>query len=239
MPALPIGDCIKFGWETFKRRPGILIGAFALVILISAIPGILTPHPEVVQGQPPPPPSPFAIVMGLISLLVNFLVALGFTNFSLHAHDNIETVTIGDLWNPAPVWRFLGAELLMVLVFFVASLLLAIPVAVLWFISAKLAIFIGVPLVLIPIIILGLGLTFAPYLIVDRGMQPVGSLKESWRITDGNKWRIFLLGLALLGINILGVLAIVIGVLVSVPITLLAVVHAYRFLQAAAGPTPA
>jgi uncharacterized membrane protein len=216
MPALPIGDCIKFGWETFKRRPWMLIGAFALTVLISAIPGILTPHPEIVQGQPPPPPTPFALVMSLISIVVSFLVGLGLTNFSLRAHDNIETVTIADLWNPDPIWRFLGAELL-----------------------AALIIFVGMLLVVIPGIIASLGLGFVPYLVVDRGMRPVESLKESWRITNGNKWRIFLLGLALLGVNLIGVLLLGIGVLASVPITMLAVVHAYRFLQAAAGSAPA
>jgi uncharacterized membrane protein len=216
MPALPIGDCIKFGWETFKRRPWMLIGAFALTVLISAIPGILTPHPEIMQGQPPPPPTPFALVMSLISIVVSFLVGLGLTNFSLRAHDNIETVTIADLWNPDPIWRFLGAELL-----------------------AALIIFVGMLLVVIPGIIASLGLGFVPYLVVDRGMRPVESLKESWRITNGNKWRIFLLGLALLGVNLIGVLLLGIGVLASVPITMLAVVHAYRFLQAAAGSAPA
>jgi uncharacterized membrane protein len=216
MPALPIGDCIKFGWETFKKRTWILIGAFALTVLISAIPGILTPHPEIVQGQPPPPPTPFALVMSLISIVVSFLVGLGLTNFSLRAHDNIETVTIADLWNPDPIWRFLGAELL-----------------------AALIIFVGMLLVVIPGIIASLGLGFVPYLVVDRGMRPVESLKESWRITNGNKWRIFLLGLALLGVNLIGVLLLGIGVLASVPITMLAVVHAYRFLQAAAGSAPA
>ncbi len=216
MPALPIGDCIKFGWETFKRRPGILIGALALAVLISALPGALTPHPDVLPGQPPPPPSPFAIVMGLIGIVINFLVGLGLTNFALRAHDNVESVSLGDLWNPAPIWRFLGAELLAALIIIVGFLLLVIP---------------G--------IIASLGLGFTPYIVVDRGLGPVESLKESWRITNGNKWRILLLGLALIGINILGVIALIVGLLVSVPITLLAVVHAYRFLQAAAPPAPA
>ena len=66
---------------------------------------------------------------------------------------------------------------------------------------------------MIPGIIASLGLGFATYLVVDRGMQPVASLKESWRITKGNKWRIFLLGLALTGVNILGALALVVGLL--------------------------
>jgi uncharacterized membrane protein len=216
MPALPIGDCIKFGWETFKKRPWILIGAFVLVVLISIIPGLLTPHPEIVEGQPPPPPTPFALVMGLISLAVSFLVSLGLVNFSLRAHDNIQTATIADLWHPSPIWRFLGAQLLVFLIVFVGLLLLVIP---------------G--------IIASLGLGFAQYLVVDRGMRPVESLKESWRITKGNKGRILLLGLALLGLNLLGAIALGIGVLVTAPLTLLALVHAYRFLQAPAGSAPA
>lgn len=216
MPALPIGDCIKFGWEMFKKRPGILIGAFALVVLVGAIPGILTPHPEVVQGQPPPSPTPFAIVMQIIGLIVNLFVTLGLTNFALRAHDDLSSVTIGDLWNPAPFWRFLGAEVL-----------------------AALVIFVGLLLLVVPGIIASLGLSFAPYIAVDTALGPVDAVKESWRITKGNKWRIFLLGLALLGINVLGIIVVFVGLLVSVPITLLAVVHAYRFLQAAAGPAPA
>ena len=35
MPALPIGDSIKFGWETFKKRPSMLIGALPLVGLLA------------------------------------------------------------------------------------------------------------------------------------------------------------------------------------------------------------
>ena len=58
MPTLSIGECIRFGWETFKKRPGILIGAFVLTMLIPSIPGILVPSPEVAPGVPPPPPRP-------------------------------------------------------------------------------------------------------------------------------------------------------------------------------------
>jgi hypothetical protein len=38
MPVLSIGECIKFGWETFKRRPWILIGGFLITMLVPSIP---------------------------------------------------------------------------------------------------------------------------------------------------------------------------------------------------------
>ena len=240
MPALPIGDCIKFGWETFKKRPWIFIGGILLFYLVCAIPGMFLPHPQPPQpGVPPPPPSALALVILLVYLAVSFLAQVGLTNFALRAHDNIETVTIGDLWNPAPIWRFIGAVQLIFLIFFVGTLLLMVPIFVVSLISQRLGLFVGVPLIVIPLVIVSLCLMFVPYLIVDRGLRPIRSLKESWRITDGNRWRIFLFWLALIGLNLLGVIALVVGLFVTVPITLLALVHAYRFLQAAAGSAPA
>jgi uncharacterized membrane protein len=60
-------------------------------------------------------------------------------------------------------------------------------------------------------------------------------LKESWRITNGNKWQLFLFGLVLIGLNLVGLLALVVGLLVTAPITWLAATHAYRTLASQAG----
>ena len=137
--------------------------------------------------------------------MVSIFVALGLTTFSLRAHDNIQGVQIADLWNPGPFWRFLGAHILTVI-----------------------AVAIGFLLLVVPGIILAIGLSFVPYLVVDRGLGPIEALKESWRITKGHKWQLLLLLLALVGINLLGVLALIVGIFVTVPITMLAFAHAYR-----------
>ena len=212
MPTFSIGDCIRFGWETFKKRPGILIGAFVLTMLIPSIPGILFPSPEVMPGVPPPPPTNAALIAALASLVLGIFTAMGMTTLALRAHDDIANVTIGDLWNPQPFWRFLGAQFLVAIIIFVGLLLLIVP---------------G--------IIAALGLLFVLYVVIDRGAGPINALKESWRITNGNKWQLFLFGLALMGLNLLGLLALVIGVLVTAPITWLAVTHAYRTLASQAG----
>lgn len=211
MSAFSIGDCIRFGWETFKKRPGILIGAFLLTALIPALPGLLVPGPEVVPGAPPPPPSGAQMVASLVSIVLSILTTLGATTFALRAHDDIGRVRLADLWNPQPFWRFLGAELL-----------------------AGIIIFIGFLLLVVPGIIAAIGLGFAPYSVIDRGKGPVEALKDSWNITKGHKGQLFLFGLALLGLNLLGVIALVVGVLVTIPMTWLAVTHAYRALRAQA-----
>jgi uncharacterized membrane protein len=209
MRTLSIGDCIRFGWETFKQRPGILIGAFALVMLIPAIPHILVPGPEAVPGQPLPTPTLAQSLATIVSAVLGVFATIGATTFSLRAHDNIAAVEIGDLWNPQPFWRFLGAEIL-----------------------GAIIIFFGLLLLIVPGIIAALGLGMVPFAVIDRGAGPIDALKESWRITKGHKGQLALLGLALLGLNLLGILALVVGLLVTVPITWLTITHAYRTLSA-------
>lgn len=211
MPTFSVGDCIRFGWETFKQRPGILIGAFLLTMVIPAIPGVLFPGPEVLPNQPPPPPSAPDIIASLVGLVLGIFASLGATTFSLRAHDDVAGVTLTDLWNPQAFWRYLGNSILLCIAVFVGFFLLIVP---------------GI------IIITGYGL--APYAVIDRGMGPIEALKESWHITKGYKWQLLLLFLAIIGINLLGLLALAVGVLVSGPVTWLALAHAYRTLQARA-----
>ncbi len=145
-------------------------------------------------------------------MVLSIFAHLGAVLFSLRAHDDIEHVQIGDLWNPAPFWRFLGTEIIF-----------------------SIAVFVGLLLLVVPGIILALGFGFAFYIVVERGAGPIKSLEESWRITRGYKWQLLGLTLAIIGINLLGAIAFLVGLLVSVPVSWLAITHAYRTLQARAG----
>jgi uncharacterized membrane protein len=209
MHTLSVGDCLRFGWETFKRRPWILIGALLLSMIIAGLPQIFGPHPTVgPDGQMiPPPASTWGTIVAIVGLLVSIGVSLGLTTFSLRAHDNIQAVQITDLWNPGPFWRYFGAHILTVI-----------------------AIALGFIALIVPGVILAMGLMFVPYIVIDRGLGPIEAMKESWRVTKGHKWQLFLLFLALIGLNILGAIALIVGLLVTIPITMLAAAHAYRTL---------
>jgi uncharacterized membrane protein len=74
-------------------------------------------------------------------------------------------------------------------------------------------------LLILPGVIVALGLSQAGYLIFDRGMGGLDALKSSWKLMIGYRQRLFLLTLALLGINLLGLLALCIGLLVTAPLT--------------------
>jgi uncharacterized membrane protein len=50
-------------------------------------------------------------------------------------------------------------------------------------------------------------------------------------LTKGNRWKLFQLSLALLLLNILGLLALLVGLFVTIPVSFIAMVHAYRALK--------
>ena len=77
-------------------------------------------------------------------------------------------------------------------------------------------IWIGLVLLIIPGIFFGCKLAFTPYLVVDRKMQAVDAIQESWRMTTGHAWKVFLIGLLAIPIFIAGLACFFVGVIVSI-----------------------
>ena len=156
------------------------------------------------------------VAIGIASFLVTTLLNLGIKNFTLHAHDDVAEARYAHLWHPQLYPHYFGA-----------SVLIGVIVVV------------GIILLIVPGIIAGMAFGLGTYVVVDRGFSPVAALKESARITKGNRWRLLLLYLALIGLNILGLLAVIVGILVTLPVSGLALAHAYRTLSAQAEDIPA
>ena len=77
---------------------------------------------------------------------------------------------------------------------------------------------IGFIIVSVPMILLGIMFSQAVILVVDRGMGSVEALRQSIRITRGNRWALFLLGLVLTFIGFLGALACGVGLFFVMPL---------------------
>lgn len=94
---------------------------------------------------------------------------------------------------------------------------------------------IGLILLVIPGIIVAIVFAFYGFHIVDTDEKnPIDAFRRSAEITKGNRWKLFLFGLVLLGINIIGVLILVVGVLFTSGISLLAIAYVYRRLSGTA-----
>jgi uncharacterized membrane protein len=206
------GAAIRYGWETFKRRPWFFVGTALLVLVLSGLVDSLTSRVDALVTGSPEHPSGLGLV---INLAFGTLLSMGATAFYIAAHDNPDAAEISMLWHPQTFWKYLGL-----------SILLAIVIGV------------GLALLIVPGIILFLMFMFSTIIVIERGLGPIDAMSESRRLTRGHKWQLLgFVGLLFL-INLLGLLALIVGILVSIPVSALAFVHAYRVLGGMVEPAP-
>ena len=201
-------EAIKFGWQTMKQNFWFFVG----LLLVA---GILYIAPEIVSAflEGSPALSLIVYVVGTVLLMI---VDLGLLiKIPLNFCDNVKS-RLSDLFSQYKLfWRYLFASILYVLVILGGLILLVLP---------------G--------LYLAIRFQFYGYFIVDRDSHIVESLKRSWDITRGNAWNLFLFGLLLFLINVLGALALFIGLFITLPTTLVAVALVYRKLLSQTEPVP-
>lgn len=89
---------------------------------------------------------------------------------------------------------------------------------------------IGMVLLIVPGIILALMFMLYSYFIVDKGAGAIQSIKMSVKATAGHRWQLFGFALVCVLVNIVGALLLGVGLLVTIPTTMLAGVYIYRKL---------
>jgi uncharacterized membrane protein len=74
---------------------------------------------------------------------------------------------------------------------------------------------VGFVLLIVPGIIFACKLAFVHYLVVDQKMEVIEAVKESWRMTNGHAWQVFLIGLLAIPISIAGLLCFGVGIIIA------------------------
>ncbi len=95
----------------------------------------------------------------------------------------------------------------------------------------SIALFGGVCLLIIPGVVVAITLWPVFLLVMEDDLPPVDALKAAWALTSPHIGALFILALASCAINILGLLACCVGLLVTGPVTQLAWATAYRELR--------
>lgn len=199
-------EAIRFGWDTVKRHLGFFILIYLVYGVVIYVPALVIgfTKPQGIQWV-------FMILIRIALAIVALVVALGFIKVGLKFCDNEE----------AKVAHLFGASFSQIINWLFASIIGGIIVTV------------GFVLLLIPGIIWSIRLSQASYLIVDRRLGAVAALKESWALTKDSTWNLFLFGSLLFLVNMVGALALGIGLLLTIPTTLIAHAFVYRKLLAA------
>ena len=153
----------------------------------------------------------FALIGWLIGLCASTVVTIAYARLALSANAGAHVGWEG-LWEPKHFWRMLGATILQGIIIVVGFILLIIP---------------G--------IIAALLLCFTQLSVVDKMLNPIDALKHSFTMAKGHLLQLFLFMLCLVLLNIVGAILLLVGLLVTVPVTLIAVAHVYRKVEALQG----
>lgn len=209
-------ECIKGGWETVKDQYWLFVGMTLVGLLVGS-----------------------AVPLGI--LLGPMMCGLYLALFKTRRREPIE---FGTLFKG---FDYFGPSLIATLLHVIPILVIVVPAYLLFYISifvsmaaqgdepnpgamfGVLALF-GLfwVFVLVVVIIISIGFTFAYPLIVDRKLQGFDAVKLSFRAALANFWR--LLGMMLLTslLSIVGVLACYIGIFFVLPIVYAAIAKAYE-----------
>jgi uncharacterized membrane protein len=74
---------------------------------------------------------------------------------------------------------------------------------------------IGFVFLIIPGIIVLCRLAFVPYLVMDKDLEPMQAVEKSWQMTRGHGWKIFWMAILSFFIIIAGIIAFIVGVIIS------------------------
>lgn len=71
----------------------------------------------------------------------------------------------------------------------------------------------GVIFLIIPGIIIGCRLAFVTYLVMDKKLDPIVAVEESWKLTRGHGWTIFFMAIVSFFIGLAGFMLCIVGIL--------------------------
>jgi hypothetical protein len=195
-----MGEEIRFAWEIVKENIGFFILLLIVAFFIENLPGIISGVTK--QNFPV-----VSFVLGIAGWIIGMVVQMGMIKVSLKFCDG-EKGKLDDLLSSfSLVLPFLAASILYTLIVMAGFILLIVP---------------GV--------ILGIKFSLFPYFIVDERLGPIEALKASASATSGAKIDLFLFGFLIGLINIGGAMALLIGLFVTIPVSMVAYASVYRKL---------
>ncbi|MGW4632665.1 hypothetical protein [Nocardia sp. NPDC004415] len=219
-PKLGVGDAIGYGWNKFKDNAVVWVAIVLVAVLIQValnfVFGVGNTDTD----------SDGAVVIGfgiwqligtVVTTIVGYLISAALVRGALHETDGRKPA-FGDFFQFSKVGVIILAGLLV-----------------------GLATGIGLLLCILPGIVVAFFTWWTMQFVIDRDQDAVTAIKSSFSAISGNAGPLLLLALALFGINVLGAIPCGLGLLVTIPLTIIASTYAYRVVTGgpvAATPEP-
>jgi len=216
---IPKNESLRIGWQMTLKNFSFFIPFLIIQCIVFHIPEIITSLATEqfkipglsLEVFPIDKASAYTWIMFVLKLIVMAFVATSFISTALSLLDN-KKVSLQKVFTD----RISVKNIL----FFVIACLIY-----------KLLVVLGLFILVIPGIIIGVMFSLWPFFMVDKGYGPIKSLIESLKTVQGiNVWDVFLFIVLCSAINVGGLLALGIGLFVTIPLTLIAFTQVYRQL---------
>lgn len=193
-----IGEAIGFGWKSFKSNWKSFLIIDFVVALISFLPSFANS----LMG------SNFAwaqFIISAIGWIISSIVTLSLIKIILNLIDNkpIDVTLLFDEYK--------------LLIYYIIGIILTTLITA-----------VGLLLLIVPGIYFTIRLQLWQYYLVDKGCNPITAIKESWKATKGYGWDLMALGFVLGILNLIGLLAIFVGLIITAPVSMIATIYVYR-----------
>ena len=206
---IPIEDAIRFGWVTFKKNVELIL---AIEIAAAFTMAVIGGASELLETR-----GWFhEFAMSVAYFIVTMIIQLGAVKVSLKYRDG-DKVEFANMFDSFGVLApFMAAAVVM-----------------------DLAIGFGLLFLVVPGIVVAVRFCLFGFVVVDEDRGPIEAIRRSIQLTDGVGVDLFLFGMLCAGLNILGMMALMVGMFVSLPVTVLAGAYVYRHLNPRSARAPA
>ena len=194
-------QALRFGCDRMKDNLGFFI---VYLLILFFIQGFLGFFSSMFAERIPS----LSLIFSLGSWIVSIVSAIFVVKIGLRLYDNEKIVS----------YDFLSFSTALFFKFLLGYVLYTILVVI------------GFFLLVVPGVYLAIKYQYVQYLIIEKNMDVIDAFKESGKMTDGHKWNLFLLALLFLIIAALGAMALGIGLLVAIPIIMVAQAYVYKKL---------
>ena len=194
-------EAIKFGWSKMKENVWFFVQAMLILFSVQIIIDFIQKIDYIDDSYA------LSFAFGVLGWIIAGILEMGLIKIALNTVRG-QKLQLEDLVSQTErIANFLLANLLYALKVFVGLLLFIVP-GLIWAVKHM----------------------FYGYMVVDRHEGITDSLRKSGDITEGEKWNLVVFGFYCLGLNLLGMLCLFVGLLFTIPATLIATAYVFEKL---------
>lgn len=208
MKKVNISEAIFTGWKKTRENFWVITNAILFTILVYFIVDLFSSHIFDLNVV-------ISVIGFALGILATNFMTFVLMRFFIDVYDGKPVSILGMFKNKKGFYKFF-----------------------ILYLAINLSVLAGLFLLIIPAIYIVLTYSFAIYVMIDKNLGIQESLVESFRISKGERLNLLKFWLALIVLNFLGAAVFLVGLLLTLPISFLAIVHVYRSLSKMDSVTP-